>query len=79
MNYVSKIPETLPPGEILVHNSIRPAANEEETLGLNGFRAWIEPYDSKKHIRCRCRFAGLNCYGHPHYRRVRKAAKAATK
>ena len=32
-----------PPGEVLVHNHIRPAPR----LGLNGFRAWTEPLNDK--------------------------------
>jgi hypothetical protein len=68
LRYVRRIPRTLRPNEIIVHNHVRPQSDESKTLGVNGFRAWIDSYDQEKHARCHCDFAGLNPYGHPHYR-----------
>jgi len=63
MNYITEIPETLPSGEILVHNHVRAVA----PLGRNGFRAWTEPLDPARHFGCDCEFGGLNRWRHPHY------------
>ncbi len=39
MNYLRSLPRAVPEGQCLVHNRVRPA----HPLGMNGFRAWLEP------------------------------------
>ena len=36
-DYISELPDAIPPGRILVHNDVRPV----KRLGHRGFRAWL--------------------------------------
>jgi hypothetical protein len=42
-------------GMVLVHNHVQP----QRTLGAQGFRAWMEPFDETKHIQCDCRWPAM--------------------
>jgi hypothetical protein len=40
MQYLTKLPDRLPPGDaVLVHNHVWPT----QRLGSRGFRAWLQP------------------------------------
>jgi hypothetical protein len=39
MTYLQRLPEAIPEGQFLVHNSVRPT----HLLGSHGFRAWVDP------------------------------------
>ena len=42
VEYLSRIPQNVPTGKIVVHNTVRPA----KQLGMRGFRAWLaDPSD----------------------------------
>jgi hypothetical protein len=52
MNYLPWIPRTVPPGQVLVHNHIRPARRQ----ATRGFRYWLQPLD--EHVEpCECGWA----------------------
>ncbi len=52
MQYLFRIPQSVPSGKIIVHNHVRPA----KQLGTNGFRAWlVEP--SLEYEVCACEWA----------------------
>jgi hypothetical protein len=38
VQYLNRIPATIPPGLVIVHNNVRPSRR----LGNRGFRAWLE-------------------------------------
>ena len=60
LDYLSAVPRSVPPGKIVVHNTVRPAMR----LGMRGFRAWLaEP--SPKYEVCPCKWAP---YLDAHYR-----------
>jgi hypothetical protein len=40
--YLSRMPASVPPGSILVHNHLQPARR----LGWRGFRAWLDTLDA---------------------------------
>jgi hypothetical protein len=50
--YLSKLPDALPAGVVLVHNSVRPTRR----LGMRGFRAWLQAPGT-----ARLRLAPCNC------------------
>jgi hypothetical protein len=50
--YLARIPDSVPPGVVLVHNHIRPARR----LGTRGFRAWLQPPDAAL-VMCNCGWA----------------------
>ncbi len=59
--YLSKLPDSVPRGMVLVHNHVRPTPR----LGSRGFRAWLQRPDAKSLELCGCRWAAE--LG-PHYR-----------
>jgi len=53
-DYLKRIPATIPPGRIIVHNNARPTRR----LGLRGFRAWYEPAARSSRLAiCYCAWA----------------------
>jgi len=49
MTYLQCLPEAIPEGQFLVHNSVRPM----HPLGSHGFRAWLQARD--EHLEpCDC-------------------------
>ena len=51
IEYLDKLPATIPPGKALVHNNVRPTRQ----LGLRGFRAWlVDPDDDRQSRRVVC-------------------------
>ena len=48
MEYLDKLPATIPPGKVLVHNAARP----QRQLGLNGFRAFLINADNTWQGKC---------------------------
>jgi hypothetical protein len=64
VRYVTGIPrKPLPKGIVLVHNHRVP----QRLLGLNGFRAWTQKR-TRKLVRCKCDWAGVDLRGLRHYR-----------
>jgi hypothetical protein len=65
-NYITEIPETVPPGMLLVHNFI-PSGQAREVLSLDGFRAYLVPENEKPAniVLCDCGWAPGN--GKVHY------------
>lgn len=57
MRYLSNVPTTVPAGRIVVHNHVRPPGYPEIRLGFQGFRAWTEPAETPKRVRCECGWA----------------------
>ena len=55
IEYLFKIPDTVPADRLVVHNHVRPQAR----LGLNGFRAWLYgPDPDPKRVKvCDCGWA----------------------
>jgi len=51
-DYISELPDAIPPGRILVHNSVRPA----KRMGYRGFRAWLS-FPEPKYVICDCKWA----------------------
>ncbi len=51
-DYIADLPDAIPPGRILVHNSVRPA----KRLGYRGFRAWLS-FPEPKCVICDCKWA----------------------
>jgi hypothetical protein len=50
--HLVKLPASIPPGRVLVHNSVRPTRR----LGSRGFRAWLaDPAD--RYEPCDCGWA----------------------
>jgi hypothetical protein len=66
-HYIAAIPSLLEEGARLVHNHVIP----QRTLGLNGFRAWIQNEDGSLEV-CRCDWAGVDLHGLAHYRVKKK-------
>jgi len=68
MIYVGAVPEpgVLPAGWVLVHNHVRP----QPALGMNGFRAWIEPWDESRLVACDCGWGATSMLAH--YRVIRR-------
>jgi hypothetical protein len=56
MQYVSAIPDEVPPGKVLVHNIDAPSPLQPPN-GLNGFRAWLAAPDASRQQRCDCGWA----------------------
>jgi hypothetical protein len=50
MNYLDRVPETVPEGQVVVHNRVRPTLR----LGSRGFRAWLADAGDERHERCGC-------------------------
>jgi hypothetical protein len=56
LDYIKKLPDEIPEGKILVHNSVRP----QKTLGRNGFRAWLDElslFVTPAYTKCDCGWA----------------------
>jgi hypothetical protein len=51
-DYISKLPDVIPPGRILVHNDVCPA----KRLGFRGFRAWLS-FPEPRYVICDCKWA----------------------
>ena len=51
--YLSRLPATIPPDVVLVHNRVRPTRR----LGSRGFRAWLSRPDAPRLRVCDCGFA----------------------
>lgn len=51
--YLSRLPDTVPAGRVLVHNNVRPARR----LGSRGFRAWLQEPDPDRLVVCDCGWA----------------------
>ena len=51
--YVSRLPDAVPAGKVLVHNHVRPQGR----LGMNGFRAWLSPAGTARLEVCDCGWA----------------------
>jgi hypothetical protein len=71
MRYLERLPKTIPPGRILVHN-FPPSPEQANCLGLNGFRAFTVPETVKEGFKkCSCGWSGLeHCTTHEnHYSR----------
>ena len=47
--YLTQLPERVPEGQMLVHNSVWP----RQQLGANGFRAWLQTPAENLAV-CRC-------------------------
>jgi hypothetical protein len=66
LDYLDRVPRKLPLGKALVHNRVH-ALWENQTPGINGFRAWtvtrLQAAKNKAHVKCSCGWSGL-----PHYR-----------
>jgi hypothetical protein len=66
LDYLTHVPNKLPFGKALVHNRVH-AQWENQTPGINGFRAWtvtrLQASRDKRHQKCACGWSGL-----PHYR-----------
>lgn len=71
MHYISAIPDTLPDGEVLVHNDVRPSRRP----GNRGFRAWTQArrpmFLLGRLERCDCDWAGVDLHSLTHYRSPR--------
>ena len=52
LDYLSRIPESVPPGKIVVHNFVRPTRR----LGSRGFRAWLAELSPRYEV-CPCEWA----------------------
>jgi hypothetical protein len=52
MEYLSRVPSSLPDGRILVHNNVR----RSNRMSSSGFRAWLQEPDSSLEP-CQCGFA----------------------
>lgn len=68
--YLTRIPAEAPPGEIVVHNHVRPPLDPERyaagvtcmayvTPGMNGFRAWTWDEGDGRAVPCDCGWAPL--------------------
>jgi hypothetical protein len=53
LDYLSKLPKSVPAGRVLVHNNVKP----RRTLSAGGFRAWLSEPDSKRLVACECDWA----------------------
>ena len=53
LQYLTKLPRSVPDGKALVHNGVKP----RRQLNLNGFRAWFRPDTDKTIERCVCGWA----------------------
>ena len=60
MEYLTRVPLTLPHDRVLVHNHVRPSRR----LDQHGFRAWLQPMEKRLEV-CPCNWAAE--LG-PHYR-----------
>jgi prophage regulatory protein len=55
------LPRSIPPGRVLVHNSVGHAVTTAS--GVNGFRAWTEPEPAgPERVKCECGWSGLLHY-----------------
>jgi hypothetical protein len=52
VHFLSRLPDTVPPGEYLVHNNLRPARH----IGTRGFKAWTQT-DADNLEPCDCVWA----------------------
>jgi hypothetical protein len=53
LRYLALLPKTVPDGEWLVHNNVRPTSR----LGSRGFRAWLADPDDSRWKLCDCDWA----------------------
>ena len=51
--YLSKLPDALPEGRVLVHNNVVPTRQ----LGSGGFHAWLAEPDATGLVACDCDWA----------------------
>ena len=51
--YLFTLPKMVPPGRVLVHNTVRPTRR----LGSRGFRAWLSVPDPERLDVCGCDWA----------------------
>ena len=52
--YLTQMPDAVPPGRLLVHNHVLP----QPRLGWNGFRAWLQAPDTNPELEpCPCPWA----------------------
>jgi len=63
MQYLRRLPESVPAGKVLVHNSVRTTGRL--SFGLRGSRSWLQPPDPERLELCDCTWASE--LG-PHYR-----------
>jgi len=64
MRYVNGVPKSVPEGQVLVHNHVTHEPNTP--IGLNGFRAWLQPMtDDPPLVQCDC---GWGARAGVHYR-----------
>jgi hypothetical protein len=62
VDYVDRIPKTVPPGSILVHNHVRANASGRKSWkgmtkpGTRGFRAWLDQQRAH-YVPCDCGWA----------------------
>jgi hypothetical protein len=68
MEYLKRLPPTIPADRVLVHNRERPTGQ----LGSGDFRAWLQPANSAVEV-CDCSFAPKFA---EHYRLRRNKAEA---
>ena len=50
VEYLNKMPTTIPEGKILWHNRVKPTRH----LGSRGFRAYLDDPDDDKYVKCDC-------------------------
>jgi hypothetical protein len=61
IRYLAKFPQSIPPGQVLMHNHVRHTV--DMPLGLNGFRAWTETAPPSDDFKvCQCGWSGLLHY-----------------
>jgi hypothetical protein len=53
MEYLNKVPKSIPAGKILAHNPVRHTRN----IAMRGFRIWLAPTDTTHYVVCECGFA----------------------
>jgi hypothetical protein len=51
--YLTALPETIPPGRVLVHNQVYPVAQDP---GTRGSRYWLQPPSDRLEV-CDCGWA----------------------
>jgi hypothetical protein len=53
MEYLPRVPKSVPEGKVLVHNQVYPVTRR---AGVRGSRHWLEPLSDKLEI-CQCHWA----------------------
>jgi len=69
--YLREPPDAVPRGVMLMHNF--PPGEVGRPLADGSFRAWLEPTDRKRCVRCRCGWAARSG---PHYRARKTTGKS---